>query len=97
MVIHLSLSLSLSLSHTQTMQDKEDNTTMPDPCDMCRDEPTSPVCGPDGRNHLSRCTAIYCAGIPAVELKDGPCQSQVSRMIYLLAKVVLSYVKKENF
>ena len=73
----LILSLPPSLSLTYTNQDKEDNTTVPDPCDMCRDQPTSPVCGPDGRNHLSRCTAIYCAGIPAVELKDGPCQSQV--------------------
>ena len=48
---------------------------------MCSKYPPSPVCGPDGRNHLSRCAAINCAGIPAVDLLDGPCQSHVWKQI----------------
>lgn len=51
--------------------------TATDPCDACRAMPLDPTCGPDGRNHLSRCTAVRCAGIPAVNLQEGPCQSQV--------------------
>ena len=39
--------------------------------------PPSPVCGPDGRNHKTECAAINCAGAPASEILDGPCQSNV--------------------
>ena len=47
-------------------------------CDECKNLPPSPVCGPDGRNHRTQCEAVYCAGIPALDLSDGPCQSVVS-------------------
>ena len=49
-----------------------------DACDMCVVMPLGPTCGPDGRNHLSRCTAVQCASIPPVLLQEGPCQSQVT-------------------
>ena len=49
-----------------------------DDCDMCRQLRPGPVCGPDGRNHLTRCTAVNCSGFSPVDLANGPCQSQVS-------------------
>jgi len=47
-------------------------------CETCSDLPSSPVCGPDFRNHDTECAAVYCAGIAPVDLIDGTCQSLVN-------------------
>ena len=51
-----------------------------DICGKCREGPPDHVCGPGGVNHLSKCAAIHCAGIPPVELNNGPCQNQVGSL-----------------
>ena len=48
-----------------------------DTCERCRRLHPGPVCGPDGRNHLTVCAAVNCAGFSPVDLERGPCQSQV--------------------
>ena len=49
--------------------------------DLCREcerkSPPGPVCGPDGRNHISSCAALHCAGVSPLDIQLGPCQSQV--------------------
>ena len=52
-------------------------------CQQCEMLPPNPVCGPDGRNHKTECAAVYCAGIPAIALLEGPCQSNVSLFLIL--------------
>ncbi len=62
-------------------------------CQECELLPPNPVCGPDGRNHKTECAAVYCAGIPAIDLLEGPCQSNVSSLfmrLYLITN--LSYI-----
>ncbi|XP_064392880.1 protein jagged-1-like isoform X2 [Halichondria panicea] len=51
-------------------------------CQQCEMLPPNPVCGPDGRNHKTECAAVYCAGIPAIALLEGPCQSNDVCEIY---------------
>ena len=62
-----------------------------DACDRCQELPPGPVCGPDGRNHLTRCSAVNCADFSPVELEGGPCQSQVCRLDHASDGVVAEY------
>ena len=52
-----------------------------DTCEKCKRLRPGPVCGPDGRNHLTECAAVNCAGFSPVDLERGPCQSQVRQMV----------------
>ena len=53
-----------------------------DVCNQCRREgPPGPVCGPDGRNHISSCAAIKCAGVSPLDIRTGPCQSEVGTIL----------------
>ena len=60
-----------------TTDSSSPSTSLDDPCDQCRTRRPGPMCGPDGRNHMSHCMAVQCAGIPSTDLQAGPCQSQV--------------------
>ena len=51
-----------------------------DRCLECeKQHPPGPVCGSDGRNHISLCSALHCAGVPPTDIHPAPCQSRVSQ------------------
>ena len=59
-----------NMTHTEVPHDK---------CHQCMlQHPPAPVCGSDGRNHISLCSAMHCAGVPPVTISHSPCQSRVS-------------------
>lgn len=64
--------------------------------DQCREcekrSPPGPVCGPDGRNHISSCAALHCAGVSPLDIQLGPCQSQVNSSRLCVCISMCSYV-----
>lgn len=54
---------------------EEEEEEEEDSCRACDGGPPDPVCGPNGINYRSLCTAVNCSGIPPANLEKGPCQS----------------------
>ena len=45
----------------------------------CDDDPIFPVCGPNWKTYRSMCHALYCGDLRIEDVKEGSCETMVSK------------------